>query len=372
MLQIKLKSLKQVEYIINVDSDKITVKELKNEIEKLYSFDSDKLKLISNGVILENSKTLEEYKITNESTIIIMNTKLKENSSVLQNSKITSQNTQNIQNIENPYPKISQKPNNQAQIFKSEDNYSIQVNSLVDMGFDRKESEKAIKVAKGRIDLAIDYLNNGIPSTNPDGTIKKINPEIEKELRKNAAVIKIMCEKQSNKIFRILDNIKFNEPGLFNLIKDYRNEFKIYLNEPINERDRQLYQDIQDKIKTMDDDLKNKLFGAFQNNNSNNNMSNTSNNNSDISNNSNSNKEGQQLTDAEKEIVNRIKNLGNFSYEQALQAFITCDKNEEYTINFLFELSNTISNKENKENEEKKESKENKNNEDAKDDNNTK
>ena len=76
-MKLILKNLKQVEYEIYIESDQVTVKDLKIEIEKLYSFDSEQLKLISSGTILEDSYLLSEYKIKDNSTIIMMNIKTK-------------------------------------------------------------------------------------------------------------------------------------------------------------------------------------------------------------------------------------------------------------------------------------------------------
>ena len=76
-MRIILKNLKQKEYEIQIESNSITVKELKKEIEKLYSFDSEQIKLLSCGMILDNEKPLSEYKIGENSTVIMMNTKTK-------------------------------------------------------------------------------------------------------------------------------------------------------------------------------------------------------------------------------------------------------------------------------------------------------
>ena len=61
-MRLILKSLKQVEYEIYIQSEKINVKDLKNEIEKLYSFDSENIKLFFNGTILKNENYLSDYK----------------------------------------------------------------------------------------------------------------------------------------------------------------------------------------------------------------------------------------------------------------------------------------------------------------------
>ena len=55
-MKLILKNLKQVEFEIFIESVKITVKEFKKEIEKLYSFDSEQIKLILNGTMLKMIK----------------------------------------------------------------------------------------------------------------------------------------------------------------------------------------------------------------------------------------------------------------------------------------------------------------------------
>ena len=65
-MKIIVKNLKQVEYNVEIESDKKTIKDLKNEIEKVHGFDSNLMKLLHNGVVLEDSKTLESYNIKNE------------------------------------------------------------------------------------------------------------------------------------------------------------------------------------------------------------------------------------------------------------------------------------------------------------------
>ena len=55
-MKLILKNLKQVEFEIQIESNSITVKALKKEIEKLYSFDSDQIKILFSGIILEDQK----------------------------------------------------------------------------------------------------------------------------------------------------------------------------------------------------------------------------------------------------------------------------------------------------------------------------
>ena len=323
---------------------------------------------------------------------------------------------------------------------------TIQVNSLVDMGFEKTQVEAAVKAANGRIDLAVEYLNNGIPdniNNNRNNVMRrnKVESDITKELKKTAGVIKMLCKDNKFEIFRILNNIKKNDPGLLRLITDYRNEFKNYLNEPITDEDRKNFENIENRANIIEKDReekerkekeekekkekeekekeegkeekeeKEKLEpnGEIQNNENkteineikedenkkvinenekgekekpteevNQNTDKSNENNKEkkdektdekvekkdieeenkteekkegkvnenkekeqtikIDNNSNShNNISEQLNEEDKVVVNRIKSLVNFSLDTVIEAYIVCNKNEELTLNYLFE-----------------------------------
>ena len=247
-MRLILKNLKQVEYEIYVQSEKISVKDLKNEIEKLYSFDSENIKLIFNGTILKNEKYLSDYKITENCTIIIMNTKPKQSDNLNTNKSKPNESPQ-----ENPKIKANVENLNKSNISKIlKDNLTIQINSLVDMGFEKSQVEAAVKAANGRIDLAVEYLNTGIPdkiNTNINNLYNrpKVESDIIKELKKQAGVIKMLCKDNKYRIFEILNDIKKNDPWLLRLITDYQNEFKTYLDSPITEEDQKNYEKIEHK-----------------------------------------------------------------------------------------------------------------------------
>ena len=434
-MKLILKNLKQVVYEIQIESNSITVKDLKLEIEKLYSYDSTQIKLLFQGSVLDNSKILSSYNITDNSIIIMMNTKVKQLANQSQNNNSNINTNNNLQNK----PKINKEVSNQDITDILKDNLKIQVDSLVDMGFERSQVEIAVKAANGRIDLAIEYLNNGIPDNvnnnrrNNNVRNNNIRNEIMNELKKQASIIKVLCKDDKYMIFSILDNIKRNDPGLLRLITDYRNEFEKLLDTPITEEDENNYK----KIETKADDIiqkrlenkikkikekaekekkekeekekkeekkekeinkednkedkieenieKDKLEEKMEQENidkeNNNeekkeNMNNDNNKeeenkeivkmeeekeniekdekviekgenfNKDTENKDNKQKDEDnyqiqnQLTEEDKEVINRLKNIGDFPYEKVVEAYIVCNKNEELTANYLFEQNN--------------------------------
>ena len=88
----------------------------------------------------------------------MMNTKIKQISNQTNNLK---NNDNNINNNNKTQIQNNSNQNNISEILK--DNLKIQIDSLVDMGFEKSQVETAVKAANGRIDLVIEYLNNGIP-----------------------------------------------------------------------------------------------------------------------------------------------------------------------------------------------------------------
>ena len=302
-MKLILKNLKQVKYIVELESEKSTVKDLKNEIEKLHGFDSSQIKLLYNGKVLEDSKTIEEYQIKEENIIIMMNTKPKAK----------------------PSPPPSEQPKQEEQPKKEEEqpkpDYTQQINSLVDMGYEREKVEKAINASKGNVDVAIEYLTSGnIPEgsnnnqPNPPNQPNQENqpsnnkPNLPLELRRNASLMKIVCRDDPEKIYDILNTLEQKNPALLNKIREHQEEFKNLLVSPINQQDIDTYKLLEDDMKGI----------------------------------------GRQggrrprpveirLTPEESEAVKRLSELGDFSQSEILTAYLACDKNEELAANYLFE-----------------------------------
>ena len=291
-MHLLLKNLKQQEYQIEIESDQKTVKDLKLEIEKVHNFDSSCIKLLHSGVVLEDAKTLEEYKIKEGNVIIMMLLKPKKVEAKPEpNQKEELQQQEPPKNEEN----------------KPQPQYTEQINALVDMGYEKEKVERAIKAANGSIDLAVEYLHEEqIPNQNEPNTgnansniPSSSNSNLPEELKKNASIIKCLCMNNPEKLPSILTNLKEHSPQLFELIKQHEEDFKNLLVSPLSEEDIRNFQSIQQELRRPP---------------------------------------GQtiRLTKEESEAVKRLQELG-FSQADAVQAYFACDKNEEMAANFLFE-----------------------------------
>ena len=291
-MHLLLKNLKQQEYQIEIESDQKTVKELKLEIEKVHNFDSSCIKLLHSGVVLEDAKTLEEYKIKEGNVIIMMLLKPKKVEAKPEpNQKEELQQQEPPKNEEN----------------KPQPQYTEQINALVDMGYEKEKVERAIKAANGSIDLAVEYLNEEqIPNQNEPNTgnansniPSSSNSNLPEELKKNASIIKCLCMNNPEKLPSILTNLKEHSPQLFELIKQHEEDFKNLLVSPLSEEDIRNFQSIQQELRRPPG-------------------------------------HSIRLTKEESDAVKRLQELG-FSQADAVQAYFACDKNEEMAANFLFE-----------------------------------
>jgi len=291
-MKLKLKNLRQQEFDIEIESDKKTVKDLKLEIEKSYGFDASLIKLLHSGLVLEDAKTLEDYKIKEGNVVIMMATKKKQ----------AEQPPQPVPNP-NPNPQPNPQPQEQPKPSENKPNYADQVNSLVDMGYEKEKAEKAIEAAHGSVDLALEFLNSGnIPESTGNQNIPSSgssNSNLPAELVKNASIIKILCMNNPEKITNLLNTFKERHPDLINLIKQHEEEFKNLLVSPISQEDINNFKEIEQELR--------RPQGP-----------------------------SIRLTKEESDAVKRLQELG-FSQAEAVQAYIACDKNEEMAANFLFE-----------------------------------
>lgn len=310
-MKLIIKNLKQIPYEVNVKDDKITVNELKLEIEKAHNFDASNLKLLFNGAVLDDGKTLESYNIKDDNIIIMMNARVKPKN-IPQQEPPKEEKKEDKKEIPQVQPQSQTKP----QEPKTEKDYTNEVNSLIEMGFEKNEAKAAIKASKGNVDLAIDFLYNGIPENLPEENVapqesNNEQPEI-RELKKLASIIKIICSQQPSALESILSNIESQDPQLFEIITQHSDEFRAMLAEPPTENDIRNFQEFQANAQRGNGGIEGRQGRR--------------------------NPPGTiELTKEEFEAVKRLREVGNFSDAEIVQAYFACDKNEEMAINLLFE-----------------------------------
>ena len=269
---------------------------------------------------------------------------------------------------------------------KDKNNYIKEIDKLLEMGFDKEKSIEVITLTKGNIELAIEYLYNGIPNNNIidndyqdgnnslDANIGSADGDDEDEhgedyedtiylLQKITAIFKIISNEKKKSMDEILKIIQKYNYKLHKFIKENEDEFKKCLSNPLEKSDYEIYDKFikgKDNLghynldyQIFDDDYekkniindnnkkknKNESIGNdvdildFEND-SFNNLYNANNKNNNINN----------FTDEENEIINKLKKLGNFTDEEVKQAYLICDKNEELTANYIFEHMNNKNN----------------------------
>lgn len=370
-MKIILKSLKQVNYEVNIENTTISIGELKKITEKAHSIEADTIKLVFNGVVLKDENTVDSYGIQEGNILVMMISKAKVQNK--QEAPVTQSQSQSVQkevkkeenqsssagvsSNQNQQTSVgnsqTQSQNqNQTQSTKQEKkakDYKNEVNTLIEMGFPKEYSESAIKAAKGNISIAIEFLYNGIPEVpinenedNDDNAINNQEPASESDVVKRiASIVKVLCANDPSKLQEIILGLQQTQPEIIDLIKKNENEFKTLISQPVTEQDIAAFQELNSS-------------GMF-------NVGNEQGQGQSSSNGQGQGSAGQNkvvLSKTEYEAVQRLKEFG-FSEMDAAQAYFACDKNEEYALNFLFEMKAQEGNfndyeEENKENKEKK------------------
>lgn len=257
--------------------------------------------------------------------------------------------------------------------YQNDKNYTNELNCLLEMGFEKENSIEAIKIAKGNVELAIEYLYNGFPKNNNndyqeddnnslDANIGSLDNDDDEEhgedyedviflLQKITGIIKILSNEKKKNFDEILKIIQKYNTSLYKFIKENEDEYKKCLITPIIKNDYENYDNFKNGKDNLGHfNLKYEIFeSGYENNNNiineikdkNESLGSLGNDvdffdseNDVINFNKNNN---NNLTEEEKKIINKLKKLGNFNEEQVIQAFLICDKNEELTANYIFE-----------------------------------
>jgi len=318
-MKLTIKSLKQVVYSIEVESDQIEVLELKKKIEAAHQFDHTTLNLVFNGSKLVDIKKLCDYNIKEDNVIILMSSKVKPINVGAQPQE-ESKKEEKVENKPFTTTTISEnaQPQTQAQP-KPKKDYTNEVKMLTDMGFIKSECEAAIMAAKGNMNLAIEFLSTGIPENMPVGNDDSVEGagDVQGEtstLKNIASLVKILCQNDPSKFQNLLMSLQQTSPEIVELISEHEAEFKELIQAPITEEDIVNFQAFNQGAGAMGG-MPGQSAGVQR---------------------PASGENVIRLSKEEFEAVNRLKELG-FNERESVQALFACDKNEELAANFLME-----------------------------------
>jgi UV excision repair protein RAD23 len=309
-MKLTIKSLKQVPYELEVQSDEIAILDLKKEFEKAHGFDHTTLKLVFAGAVLDDSKTLAQCNIKDGSVIVMMSAKAKPINTQKEEAKVEEKPVQQTTTVKQEQPVQQTQP-------KKEKDYTEEIKNLMDMGFPKNEAEGAIKAARGDVNLAIEFLYNGIPENLPVGDDVEMSPA--SALKSLASLVKVLCYNNPSQLQNILLTLQQNSPESFELIRQNEDEFKNLLQQPINEEDMRAFQQFQQQGDLMGGQGQSQGHGQVGGNSG-----------------SGQRRDVIKLSKEDYEAVGRLKEMG-FSEMDAVQAFFACDKNEDMAANLLFD-----------------------------------
>ena len=278
-MKLRLKTIMNVQYEITVDNSLITVEGLKHEIEKTHHIHSSNLKLLFNGVVLNDYSTLDEYNINDNALIIMMINKLK------------------------PI-------NTNADLHL---HHQHEYNALVEMGFNNDDALSAIATTKGDVQLAVDNIVNGYCSSDNDND----NDETVLMLQKAASIIKVLCVEEPSGLDTVLQNIQQHDPILMEMISENEDKFKEMLRVPLNEKDIQVFEEYQKDNEDESDCSQvshsqcDSLSSVYL--------------------------QQIELTQEEVNAIGRLKELTGVNEDEIVQVYLACGKNEEVAASILME-----------------------------------
>lgn len=337
MVIVTLKNLQQQTFTVNVDED-LTVKDLKEEIEKLKGVDYPVAgqKLIYAGKILDDASKLKEYEIDEKKFVVVMvskpkpapaaptppetptTTTSKEPSSTPPATVTTPASTASAENA--PATATPTAPSGGAtgeSVLISGSEFDQTVESIMAMGYERPEVERALRASFNNPDRAVEYLLNGIPpefaqegvasnlTTPGGGAGADLAPAAESDalgfLRAQPQFEQMRSVVRENPqlLNAVLQQIGQTNPALLQVISENQEEFVRLLN------------DDSTPPSSAGSSVSGggaREPGTFQ----------------------------LQISPQDKEAIERLKSLG-FPEHLVVQAYFACEKNENLAANFLLQ-----------------------------------
>ncbi|OMJ73718.1 hypothetical protein SteCoe_27531 [Stentor coeruleus] len=317
-------------YIKNLRGDKTelqvedseTVLSIKEKLQGLQGHSVELQKLILAGKILEDAKTAVESGIVEGSTLVLMVSKAKPQAKPVPITQpIVPQAPPPIVSqppmpsppapISSSIPPPQSNPSVPSQVLAPEnlegpsalltgDTLNSTISMIVDMGFDRKDVEAAMKAAYNNPERAIEYLTNGLPAQQAPPSSNPPDNQF-RQLLQDPTIMQLLQVVQQNPaaLGPILMQLQQSNPELYNLLMNNRESLMQMMQNPLPSQ--QINPELIGRLPRPPP-------GATVIN----------------------------LTPNEQEEVKRLMELG-FSKHDALEAYLSCDKNEELAASLLIE-----------------------------------
>ncbi|CAD8093938.1 unnamed protein product [Paramecium sonneborni] len=261
-----------------------TVLKIKEKIEQVKQFEVAQQKLLRKGTLLLDNQTVGELGFQEKDFIVVMVNVKKGPPQQQPAQQQVHQVPQQPQPIQAQQPAQVSKPLSNPLNIGTASEYDITIQNLIQMGFAKSECEAAMKAALNNQDRAIEYLLNGIPIVNqpPSQQVPNANYQIDQ-----------------NTLQQLREQFTQNPEAILQMLPQ------------LQQINPQLYQQIQQNPQA----IISLLLGPGQ--------------------------EGPdeietEITQEEQQHLNQLIMMG-FTKEDALEGYLTCDKNVETAASYLFE-----------------------------------
>lgn len=353
---ITIKTLQQHTWKFEVEGE-TKIKDLKEQIEQLKGRDYSAAcqKLIFAGKVMEDEKTVADYKIEEKGFVVLMMSKVRPPQA---SDKSTGEGTSSSSGTDESETRPVEKPkatetqpvsdpttastttsssvttesqpeassgqvSTGANLLVTGSDFERMVTEIIDMGFEREQVERAMRASFNNPDRAVEYLFNGIPDV---GSSEAAPPPLPAQSSSNTAQessattqpndgsnpppsdalqflrsqpqfrqMRNVIRDNPNLLQPLLQQIRSTNPDLFRMIQENQEEFVAMLNS-------------EDEP------------GAG------------------VSGNIGANASDQpgyiQVSQEDKQAIDRLKDLG-FPEGLVVQAYFACEKNEQLAANFL-------------------------------------
>lgn len=213
---IQLKLLRGEQAPLEVDNS-WTIEQIKHHIQEKQGHPIDTQKLLFKGKILDNSKTVLDYQITENSIIVLMVSKPKSSElppPVVQPDRSDAASTRPVQS--QPRPAVPE-PTEEA------------ISSILSMGFTREDTIAALRSARNNPEVAVEFLMAGyIPENLEEPEESQMSDshtfDFLLESPEFQSIREVILQNPSE-LNNFMTQIQQTNPDLFSLISQNLNEF---------------------------------------------------------------------------------------------------------------------------------------------------